>query len=339
MHCRLIYLLAVCALAAPLSVRAQAAGQQNSAKNGVSGSSDTQPMTKVPKGVILVKGAWSRASDSVTPLPEDGNVTNNVFDDRYFGITWALPPDWTEKYKGPPPSDSGRYVLAEIATAETFKGPARGSILITADDMFFTPFPAANSAEFIDYTKDNLQADYKIERSPKQFSIGGRPFTYFAYWSPSAELHWYILATQIRCHTVEVVLSSSNTKLLDALMQELNRITFSANESLTGEEAVPVCIKDYARDENVIARVDPVFSERRFNAIPIRIIIDKAGKVKHIHFLSAFPEQAKAITDALGQWRFRPYLRNGEPVEVETGILFGYTPRPTISVAQDPEHK
>jgi len=100
-----------------------------------------------------------------------------------------------------------------------------------------------------------------------------------------------------------------------------------------------VCIKDYSRDENVIARVDPVFSERRFNAIPIRIIIDKAGKVKHIHFLSAFPEQAKAITDALGQWRFRPYLRNGEPVEVETGILFGYTPRPTISVAQDPEHK
>ena len=87
MHCRLIYLLAACALAAPLTVRAQAAGQQNSAKNGVNGSSDTQPMTKVPKGVILVKGAWSSASDSVTPLPEDGNVTNNVFDDRYFGIT------------------------------------------------------------------------------------------------------------------------------------------------------------------------------------------------------------------------------------------------------------
>ena len=73
-----------------------------------------------------------------------------------------------------------------------------------------------------------------------------------------------------------------------------------------GGDGAPVCIKDYARPENVIERVDPVFTERRFNSIPVRIIIDKDGKVKHIHFLSAFPEQAKSITDALRQWRFKP---------------------------------
>jgi hypothetical protein len=93
-----------------------------------------------------------------------------------------------------------------------------------------------------------------------------------------------------------------------------------------GGGAVPVCIKDYARDENVMARVDPVLPEHRFNAVPVRIIIDKEGKVKHIHVISAFPDQAKLITDALGQWKFRPYIRNGEPTEVETGILFGRTP-------------
>jgi len=60
-------------------------------------------------------------------------------------------------------------------------------------------------------------------------------------------------------------------------------------------------------------RVDPVFGERKFNAVPVRMIIDKQGKVKHIHFLSAFPDQVKAITDALFQWRFRPCLRDGKP--------------------------
>jgi hypothetical protein len=335
MHSRLIYLLAMCALAAPLSVWTQAAGQQNAPMNGGNGSSDTQPMTKVPAGVILVKGAWSSASDSVTPLPEDGNVTNDVFDDRYFGIIWALPPDWIEKYKGPPPSESGRYVLAQIVPADTFKGPARGSILITADDMFFTPFPVANSVELINYTKDNLQADYKVERLPMQTMIGGRSFTFFAYWSPVAQLHWYILATQIRCHTVEVVLSSGDTKLLESLMQDLNKMKLPAEDGLTGGDAFPVCVKDYASDENVIARVDPVLTEHRFNAIPVRIVIDKEGKIKHIHFLRAFPDQAKVISDALGQWKFRPYLRNGQPVEVETGIMFGYAPHLTISTARD----
>ena len=66
-----------------------------------------------------------------------------------------------------------------------------------------------------------------------------------------------------------------------------------------------------------------MFSEHKFNPVPVRIIIDKEGKVKHIHFLSAFPDQAKAISDALKQWQFKRYMRAGQPVEVETGIMFG----------------
>jgi hypothetical protein len=118
---------------------------QNVPKNGGDFSNNTQPLTKVPAGVILVKGAWSSASDSVTPVPEGGNVSNNIFREAYFGMTYTLPTDWTEKYKGPPPSDSGRYVLAQIRPADTFKGAARGSILITADDLFFTTQPVANA--------------------------------------------------------------------------------------------------------------------------------------------------------------------------------------------------
>jgi hypothetical protein len=304
---------------------------QSATVNGGDFSSNTQPEIKVPVGVILVKGAWSSASDSVTPVPEGGSVTNNVFRDQYFGMTYALPKDWTEKYEGPPPSESGRYVLAQIMPADTFKGPARGSILITADDMFFTPLPAANARELINYTKSNLQADYKVELPPTQARIGGRSFTFFAYWSPVAELHWYVLATELRCHTLELVLTSRDTKLLESLMRDMNRMELPADASPTagnGGGAAPVCIKDYARDENLITRVDPVFTERRFNSVPVRIIIDKEGKVKHIHILSAFPDQAKAITDALNRWKFRPYVRDRQAMEVETGVMFGRGLRP-----------
>jgi hypothetical protein len=96
-----------------------------------------------------------------------------------------------------------------------------------------------------------------------------------------------------------------------------------------------VCLKDYASGDNVIARVAPVFTEHRFNSVPVRIIIDKEGKVKHIHFLSAFPDQAKAITEALGQWRFKRYLRDGKPAEVETGIMFGRTPYTRTAAGQE----
>jgi hypothetical protein len=279
---------------------------------------------KVPEGVILIKGASSSASDTTTPVPEGGNVANHVFSDPYFGMTYPLPPEWTEKYKGPPPSDTGRYVLAQLSPRDTFKGPARGSILITAQDMFFTPVPASDANGLINYMKDHLQADYKVETTPNQTRIADRLFTFFAYWSPVAQLHWYVLDTQIRCHALEIVLTSRDTKLLDSLFRDI-KMRLSVEEGSTGPVRgdVPVCIKDYTRDENMIARVEPVFPEHRFNPVPVRIIIDKGGKVKHIHILSAFSDQAKAISDAVGQWRFKPYRRDGQPAEVETGILFG----------------
>jgi hypothetical protein len=148
-------------LVLPLS--SPAWGQGSSQQSALKSGGDLLPLTKVPTEVILVKGAWSSASDSVTPLPEGGNIANDIFSDQYFGISYALPPDWAEKYKGPPPSDSGRYVLAQLSPADTFQGLARGNILITAQDMFFTPVPASNAMELINYTKDHLQADYKVE--------------------------------------------------------------------------------------------------------------------------------------------------------------------------------
>ncbi len=290
-----------------------------------------QGFTKVPTGVVLVKGAWSSASDSVTPVPEGGGISSNVFQNEYFGIRYPLPPGWAQRYEGPPPSDSGRYVLAQIRPADR-KGQIRGNILITAQDMFFTPLPEANVLQHMQYVKEHLQVDYKLEQPLTETRIAGRSFDFLAYWSPVAQVHWYVVATQIRCHTVEIVLSSRDTKLLENLVLALNKMTLPAEAGLSaglGGGDRPVCMKDFASGANVIARVDPVFTGSKFNPVPVRIVIDRKGKAKHIHFLSAFPDQAKAISDALNQWKFKPYVRDGVPVEVETGIMFGRAARPS----------
>ncbi len=330
MRSRFPHSLLVLALSLASTAVGQGAKPQGAPKTGGDFSNNLEPETKVPTGVILVKGAWSSASDSVTPQPDGGNVTNHTFTDPYFGMIYPLPSDWTETYQGPPPSDTGRYVLAQLRPGDTFKGSARGNILITAQDMFFTPMPVTDAVGMIDYMKDHLQADYKVELLPTQTRIADRSFTFFGYWSPVAQLHWYVLATQIRCHALQIVLTSRDTKLLEGLILDMNKMTLLPEASSKGTDGdeFPVCIKDYARDENVIARVDPVFTEHRFSPVPVRVIIDKEGKVKHIHFLSAFPDQAKAITDALGQWKFRRYLRSGQAAEVETGIMFGRAPLP-----------
>jgi Gram-negative bacterial TonB protein C-terminal len=328
--CRVLLSMLVVSLSLSWSALGQTPQPPKPPANGGDFSDAINPPTKVPKDVILVKGAWSSASDSVTPVPEGSSLTNGIFSNAYFGISYTLPAGPTKNYDGPPPSDTGRYVLAQIKMGDTSKKSPRGSILITADDMFFTPLPASNALQLVNYMKNNLQADHQQEEPPTPTKIADRPFAFFAYWSPVAQIHWYVAATEIRCHTVEVVLTSRDTKLLENWLLELDKMTLPADAGPTtgtGGGTFPVCVKDYARGGNVLARVDPVFTQPRANPVPVRIIIDKKGNVKHIHFLSAFPEQTKAITDALFQWRFKPYLQNGQPVEVETGIMFGRDPR------------
>jgi hypothetical protein len=331
MHSPPLRILVVVALSASLPAWAPDGGAQGVPRDGGDLSSAVKRSANAPAGVILVKGAWSSATDLVTPLPEGGIIVNNVYTNAYFGFSYPLPSDWFQPFQGPPPSDRGRYVLAQIKPAATYQGPARGNILITAEDMFFTPLPAASALELVKYKKDNLPADYEMERTPTERKIAGRSFASFAYWSPAAEIHWYSLATQIRCHTIELVLTSRDTTLLERLTDKMSNMTWRDGASPiagTGRGEVPVCLKDYARDENVIERVDPIFTEQRSNPVPVRIIIDREGKVRHIHFLNAFPDQARAITDGLKQWTFRPYLQEGQPVEVETGIIFGRSPDP-----------
>jgi hypothetical protein len=248
-----------------------------------------------------------------------------------------MPAGWSQKFSGPPPSDSGHYTLAELVPAESPDGQLKGHMEIFAQDMFFTVLPADNALQMINYNKNHLQGDYKVELKPTETRIGGKPFTFYAYWSPSAELHWYILATEIRCHTIQVVMTSSDTKLLQSLVQGLDKMTLPDEAGPTGGQGggnVPVCIKDYAKD-NVLERVDPILTEHRYSVIPVRIVIDKEGKVKYIHFVRAFPGQQKVITDALKQWKFRPYEKDGKRLEVETGITFGRVSRPVLS--RDPD--
>jgi hypothetical protein len=332
MRTRLSRCVLLCGLLLTPLARAQGAPQSGG------DFSNNPEAKKLPTGVILVKGAWSSASDSMTPLPEGGRVANNVYRNEYFGITYALPPDWMEKYTGPPPSDSGHYTLAQIRPGETYKGASRGSILVSAQDLFFTPTPAGNALELVNFIKDNLTADFTVEQPPTLVRIANHSFVRFDYASPVAELHWHILATQIRCHLVQFVISSRDTQLIERLVQDMDKMNLPEEAgpiSGRGGGAVPVCIKDYASDENIMERVEPVFMERKFNPVPVRIVISTDGKVKHIHFLSAFPDQAKAVSDALFQWRFRTYLRDGKPVEVETGIMFGHAPRRATTPANE----
>jgi hypothetical protein len=274
----------------------------------------------IPAGVIVIKGAWSSAAGSPRELPEESVVSQDRYDNAYFGVSYQFGPDWTRRYEGPPPSDGGYYVLAQMEPRDPALDSRFGHFLIAAQDLFFTTTPARSAMEFVSYYGGHLGEDYRVERAASKVRLAGRDFARLDYWSPASGLHWRVLATEIRCHMLEFVFTGAGTRSLDRQVASLKSLRQQPGD-------FPLCIKDFANDDSVLEREEPVFTEPRFNQVPVRIIIDPEGKVKHIHFLSAFPEQARVVADALSQWRFKPHTVNGQPVEVETGVIFGRRPR------------
>lgn len=79
-----------------------------------------------------------------------------------------------------------------------------------------------------------------------------------------------------------------------------------------------------------IRRVEPVYPKIALSArvqgnVLLRAIIGKTGEVTQLEVVSGHPILVPAALDAVRQWRFRPYLLNGEPVEVETNITVTFS--------------
>ena len=59
--------------------------------------------------------------------------------------------------------------------------------------------------------------------------------------------------------------------------------------------------------------------------VVLQAVIGKDGTVEELRLVSGHPMLAPAAIEAVKQWRYRPYLLNGEPVEVDTQINVNFT--------------
>jgi len=57
----------------------------------------------------------------------------------------------------------------------------------------------------------------------------------------------------------------------------------------------------------------------------LRAQISKTGDIENLQLISGHPMLAPAAIEAVKQWKYKPYILNGEPVEVDTEIMVNFT--------------
>jgi len=58
--------------------------------------------------------------------------------------------------------------------------------------------------------------------------------------------------------------------------------------------------------------------------VVLAALISKEGTIKNLRVLTGHPMLVNSAIEAVSKWRYRPYILNGEPVEVETQITVNF---------------
>ena len=90
----------------------------------------------------------------------------------------------------------------------------------------------------------------------------------------------------------------------------------------------PLKVSHWA-EGNIIYRVQPLYPPiarqvRVQGPVELRAIISKTGTIENLVVVSGHPMLVKSAIAAVRQWRYRPYLLNNEPIEVETEITVNF---------------
>ena len=80
----------------------------------------------------------------------------------------------------------------------------------------------------------------------------------------------------------------------------------------------------------LIKRVQPNYpplarQARIQGQVVLQAEISKEGAIQNLQLISGHPMLAPAAIEAVKQWRYKPYLLNGEPVAVDTQVVVNFT--------------
>lgn len=91
----------------------------------------------------------------------------------------------------------------------------------------------------------------------------------------------------------------------------------------------PQKMSEGVMEARLIQRVDPVFPPiapmmHLSGTVKLHAIISADGRIEELTVVSGNPILARAAMEAVSQWRYRPTLLSGQPVEVETLITVNF---------------
>jgi len=123
---------------------------------------------------------------------------------------------------------------------------------------------------------------------------------------------------------------SSGEKVQEAVKTLVLAAPSVANQASVPRVAVQrIRVSQGVSQALVVSKVDPVYPPDAKAAgvqgqVVMQIVISRTGDVSSLQLVSGHPLLAQAAMDAVKQWKYKPYVLNGNPVEVDSQVTVNF---------------
>jgi periplasmic protein TonB len=145
-----------------------------------------------------------------------------------------------------------------------------------------------------------------------------------------------LVTTPIDDHNVEAAPDVTGIRVLGGTGRGETGVWQSIGDAVTPAPPAPkpastqpLRVSHWA-EGNLVYRVQPIYpvlarEARIEGAVELRATISKTGRIENLTVLRGHAMLVSAAVEAVKQWRYRPYLLNNEPFELETDITVNFT--------------
>ena len=276
----------------------------------------------------------------------DGTYSNDFFDFDYpLSRDWIRETEAMRKRISVGGQSSGTYVLLAAVHIPQQTAPleADSSFVLSALDS-----GGRSCEQHLKALADSLHSQKEAQEkgSVTLHTFAGHEFYRADFEFRQSPSHRTFLCTQSKQYFLQWNIDGLSKSAVESVISTLNAID-SVQHKVPAAASVPSdsnsaarAAQDRSQVRNVrvaqgviqgliIKRVQPVYppqaeSARIHGSVVMSAIISKDGDVVDLEVLDGPIELVVSAVNAVRQWKYRPYILNGEPVKVQTQITVNY---------------
>jgi len=274
----------------------------------------------------------------------DGTYSNEFFDFQYpLSRDWVRETEAMRKRVSAGGQSSGMYVLLAAVRIPQKTAPleADSSFVVSAIES-----GGRSCEQYLQAVADSLHSQKEAQEkgAVATLTFVGREFYRADFDFRESPSHRTFLCTQSKRYLLQWNVVGLSKGAVESVVSTLNSISAmqpkaapaepaaSANSGAGPEnkpQVMSVRVAQGVSQGLIIKKVPPVYPPQAKYAhiqgsVLMSAVISKQGDIEDLEVLDGPIELAVSAVNAVRQWKYRPYVLNGEPVEVHTTITVNY---------------